>query len=182
MWGSSSEGATHSCTSHPVNSGCGDFQRTATKTKRLCLVNIDALWTVAHVKLMRGTKGGVISFMWTDLKSSKETEMLATKSLPTAPPHTFHEILRPIGKWGRSKRGSTLCWSLFQRPKFPAWIITSVSKGAAALRYRMHFLSNNVWEVWKSLLTLKWTGRFYLQQPTHSRSFTSGGHGYTPLC
>ena len=88
MWGSSSEGATHSCTSHPVNSGCGDFQRTATKTKRLCLVNIDALWTVPRVKLMRGTKGGVISFMWTDLKSSKETEMLATKSLPTAPPPT----------------------------------------------------------------------------------------------
>lgn len=120
--------------------------------------------------------------MWTDTKSSKETEKLAMKSLPTAPTHTFYELSLPIGKWGRSKRGSTLCWSLLQRPKFPAWIITLVSKGAAALRHRMRFSSNNVWEVWKSRLTLKWTGRFYLRQPTHSRSFTTGGHGYTPLC
>ena len=174
--------ATHSCTSHPVNSDCGDFQWTATKTKRLCLVNIDVLCTAPRVKLTHGAKGGVISFVCTDSKFSKQTEKLAMKSLPTAPTHTFYELSLPIGKWGRSKRGSTLCWSLLQRPKFPAWIITSVSKGAAALRYRMRFSSNSVWEVWKSLLTLKWTGRFYLRQPTHSRSFTTGGHGYTPLC
>ena len=74
------------------------------------------------------------------------------------------KYLQPIQKRWKSKRGNPLCLILLQRPGFPVWIITLVFKGTAAVWPKMCFLSNKVWEVWKSLLTLEWTGRFYLWQ------------------
>lgn len=75
----------------------------------------------------------------------------------------FMKYLQPVQKRGRKRRGSTLCWNLLQRPKFPVWITTSVCKGAAGPVQNVSLVQRCLGSV-KSLLTLKWTRRFYLRQ------------------
>lgn len=77
----------------------------------------------------------------------------ARRLYTTAPTCFLWNICRQ--KRGRSKRGNTLYWSPLKRSKFPVWIIY---KGGV----QNVFLAQQSLGSVKSLLTLKWTRRFYL--------------------
>lgn len=87
-------------------------------------------------QLMFGTEGGPISLHVIWLETFQEGWIAGTDMY-----RFFFKYL--LLKHGRNKRGSTLFWSLPQRPELPVSIITPLSKGAAALG------QNVLWKVWK---------------------------------